>query len=82
MNDELIAAFDGLFEALLERSDAEEAIGLFTDGDVMFWDPEGPSRHSAAARWQSCSGRSPRSGMCSRSTGTSARQTYAATRRG
>jgi len=37
VNDGLIAAFDGLFEALLERSDAEEAIGLFTDGDVMFW---------------------------------------------
>ena len=37
MNDEVLAAFDGLFEALLERSDAEEAMGLFTDGDVVFW---------------------------------------------
>jgi ketosteroid isomerase-like protein len=37
VNDEVLAAFDGLFEALLERSDAEEAMGLFTDGDVVFW---------------------------------------------
>ena len=37
MNDEVLASFDALFEALLKRGDADEAMRLFVDGDVAFW---------------------------------------------
>jgi ketosteroid isomerase-like protein len=37
MKEEVIAAFDGLYEALLKRGDPEDAVSLFADGDVVFW---------------------------------------------
>ena len=37
MNDHVLAAFDDLFAALLERGDADEAVSLFADEDIVFW---------------------------------------------
>jgi ketosteroid isomerase-like protein len=37
VKEEVLAAFDALFEALLKRGDADEAVGLFTGEDVVFW---------------------------------------------
>ncbi len=33
----MLAAFDALFGALLKRGDADEAMSLFADDDVVFW---------------------------------------------
>jgi ketosteroid isomerase-like protein len=37
MNDEVLAAFDALFEALLVRADPDEGVSLFVDDDMVFW---------------------------------------------
>ena len=37
MKEQVLAAFDSLFDALLKRGDAEEAVSLFADEDVVFW---------------------------------------------
>lgn len=37
MKEEVLDAFDALFAALLTRGDADEAMGLFADEDVVFW---------------------------------------------
>jgi ketosteroid isomerase-like protein len=37
VKEEVLAAFDGLFEALLTRGDPDEAMSRFADGDVIFW---------------------------------------------
>jgi ketosteroid isomerase-like protein len=34
---EVLATFDALYEALLKRGDADEAVALFADDDVVFW---------------------------------------------
>ena len=37
MSEGVLATFDGLFEALLKRADADEAMDLFADDEVVFW---------------------------------------------
>lgn len=37
MKEQVLAAFDSLFDALLKRGDADEAVSLFADEDVVFW---------------------------------------------
>jgi len=37
LKEQVLAAFDSLFDALLKRGDAEEAVSLFADEDVVFW---------------------------------------------
>jgi len=37
VKEEVLATFDALFAALLTRGDADEAMGLFADEDVVFW---------------------------------------------
>jgi uncharacterized protein (TIGR02246 family) len=36
VTDEVLASFDALFAALLEHGDADEAMALFADEDVLF----------------------------------------------
>ena len=46
MKEEVLEAFDGLFEALLTRGDPHEAMSRFADGDVIFWSAAAQCRAS------------------------------------
>jgi ketosteroid isomerase-like protein len=37
VREEVLGAFDGLYDALLKRGDPDEAMSLFPDDDVVFW---------------------------------------------
>jgi pentatricopeptide repeat protein len=37
LKEQVLPAFDSLFDALLKRGDADEAVSLFADEDVVFW---------------------------------------------
>jgi hypothetical protein len=56
VKEEVLAAFDGLFDALLTRADPHEAMSRFADGDVIFWGSGweeqalGPPPHSGPYR--------------------------------
>jgi ketosteroid isomerase-like protein len=37
VKEEVLGAFDALFAALLTHADADEAVSMFADDDVVFW---------------------------------------------